>query len=233
MCIAGQPQFAHLRLSTETLDEWYEWFYGEDIAGRRPEEQIDTDNDSMLVIRQMYLTSLAYQGLAQCHPPRVGYSFLEHPRDPMEVSASPQAHKCSSLWVTRAYIKWANQLHHHRIKFDQCRLGQMVVKATTLSTDLPLHHWQDLRCNHSGHQPLEDLQSSDLSRYPDQMMLGLAQAIAKVLQVPPKPTNPNTGDTDQYPSSKRSREEGTRRKPIPRQQSSQGYRRPYPRQHRG
>ena len=28
MCIAGQPQFAHLRLSKETLDEWYEWFYG-------------------------------------------------------------------------------------------------------------------------------------------------------------------------------------------------------------
>ena len=55
----------------------------------------------------------------------------------MEVSASPQAHKRSSLWVTRADIKWANQLHHHRIKFDQCRLGQLVVKATTLSTDLP------------------------------------------------------------------------------------------------
>ncbi|CAK9062794.1 unnamed protein product [Durusdinium trenchii] len=36
MCIAGQPQFAHLRLSKETPDEWYEWFYGEDIAGRRP-----------------------------------------------------------------------------------------------------------------------------------------------------------------------------------------------------
>ena len=36
MCIAGQPQFAHLRLTKEALDEWYEWFYGEDIAGRRP-----------------------------------------------------------------------------------------------------------------------------------------------------------------------------------------------------
>ena len=80
----------------------------------------------------------------------------------LEVSASPQAHKCSSLWVTRASIKWANQMHHHRIKFDQCRLGQMVVKATTLSTDLPLHHWQDLRCNHSGHQPVGDLQDGPL-----------------------------------------------------------------------
>ena len=26
MCIAGQPQFAHLRLTKEALDEWYEWF---------------------------------------------------------------------------------------------------------------------------------------------------------------------------------------------------------------
>ena len=99
----------------------------------------------------------------------------------------------SDARLVQVPVEWANHLHHHRIKFDQCRLGQMVIKATTLSTDLPLHHWQDLRCNHLGHQPLGDLQSSDLSRYPDQMMLGLAQAIAKVLQVPPKPgapTNP-------------------------------------------
>ena len=60
------------------------------LPSNTAEEQTDMDNDSMLVLRQMYLTSLAYQGLSQCHPP-VGYSFLEHPRDPMEVSASPQA----------------------------------------------------------------------------------------------------------------------------------------------
>ena len=32
--------------------------------------------------------------------------------------------------------------HTALIKFDECRLGQVVVKSTTLSTDLPLHHWR-------------------------------------------------------------------------------------------
>ena len=36
MCIAGQPQFAHLHITKDALDEWYDWLYGEDIVGRRP-----------------------------------------------------------------------------------------------------------------------------------------------------------------------------------------------------
>ena len=36
MRIAGQPQFAHLHITKDALEEWYDWFYGEDIAGRRP-----------------------------------------------------------------------------------------------------------------------------------------------------------------------------------------------------
>ena len=137
----------------------------------------DTDNDSVLMLRQMYLTLLAYQGLGQLTVPQVGSSFLEHPMDPMECSKSPSAARCSSIWVTRAYIQWANALHHSLIKFDECRLGQVVVKSTTLSTDLPLHHWHDLRCNHGAHPRGEKLNSSDLSRYPEQMMQGLAAAI--------------------------------------------------------
>lgn len=34
MCTAALPQFAQLRISKSELDDWYEWFYGEDIAGR-------------------------------------------------------------------------------------------------------------------------------------------------------------------------------------------------------
>ena len=133
----------------------------------------DTDNDSVLMLRQMYLTSLAYKLTV----PQVGSSFLEHPMDPMQCSKSPSAARCSSIWVTRAYIQWASALHHSLIKFDECRLGQVVVKSTTLSTDLPLHHWHDLRCNHGAHPRGEKLNSSDLSRYPEQMMQGLAAAI--------------------------------------------------------
>ena len=96
--------------------------------------------------RQMYLTSLAYQGLGQLTVPQVCSSFLKHPMDPIECSKSPSAARCSSICVTRAYIQWANALHHSLIKFDECRLGQVVVKSTSLSTDLPLRHWHDLRC---------------------------------------------------------------------------------------
>ena len=137
----------------------------------------DVDNDSTLLLRQMYLTSLAYHGLSQLAIPAIGGSFLEHPRDAHEVSSSPNAAKCSSVWVTRAYIRWANSLRHHRIKFDQCQLGQVVTKSTTLSTDLPLHHWQDLRCTHPTHTTPDNMKSSDLSRYPWDMMLGIVAAI--------------------------------------------------------
>ena len=87
----------------------------------------DTDNDSVLMLRQMYLTLLAYKGLGQLTVPQVGSSFLEHPMGPMECSKSPSAARCSSIWVTRAYVQWARALHHSLIKFDECRLGQVVV----------------------------------------------------------------------------------------------------------
>ena len=36
MITAALPQFGNLTLTKDTLDEWYEWFYGPDIAGRHP-----------------------------------------------------------------------------------------------------------------------------------------------------------------------------------------------------
>ena len=36
MCIASSPQFSNLAVTKQDLDDWYEWFYGEDIAGRSP-----------------------------------------------------------------------------------------------------------------------------------------------------------------------------------------------------
>ena len=88
-----------------------------------PRVMEDTDNDSVLMLRQMYLTLLAYKGLGQLTVPQVGSSFLEHPMDPMECSKSPSAARCSSIWVTRAYVQWARALHHSLIKFDECRRG--------------------------------------------------------------------------------------------------------------
>ena len=135
------------------------------------EEQMDTDRDSLLLLRQMVLTSLAQRPGE--HPRKV-HSFLEHPQDPMECSSSPQAPKCSTIWATEAYADWGQQVGHSKISFDQCELGQLVQKSTTLSTTLTLHHWQGLRCSHAQHELPKDMASKDLSRYPWDMMSGIA-----------------------------------------------------------
>ena len=62
------------------------------------------------------------------------------------------------------------------LSFDQCRLGQLVKKATTLATDLPIQDWDQMRCTHHSHVGTNE--SSTLSRYPWDMMAGLAKAIA-------------------------------------------------------
>lgn len=36
MAVASVPQFANLAITKTELDDWYDWFYGEDIAGRNP-----------------------------------------------------------------------------------------------------------------------------------------------------------------------------------------------------
>ena len=100
------------------------------------EEQLDTDKDSILLLRQMVITALA----SKARQYRGSHSFLEHPRDPAECSRAPAATKCSSLWATRVYEEWAKEVQHHKIHLDQCRLGQVARKSTTFSTDLPLHH---------------------------------------------------------------------------------------------
>ena len=62
--------------------------------------QQDVDDDSVLMLRQLYLTSLAYQGLEQQHPPIKGGSWVERARDPAISSMSPSAWRCSSIWNT-------------------------------------------------------------------------------------------------------------------------------------
>ena len=89
----------------------------------------------------------------------------------------PSAAKCSSIWA----ISWLRNLLHTLgltlIHFDQCRLGQHTPKPTTVATNLPLRHWQNLRCNHTEHARTKGRSSADLSRYPWPMMQGLARAL--------------------------------------------------------
>ena len=125
------------------------------------------DDDSVLLLRQMVITHLAslgrrYRGLPD------PWNFLEHPVDPKHNSRAPSAWRCSSIWATRALRTWHHLMGNTFLTFDQCRLGQVVKKTTTLTTNLHLRHWEGMVCNHSpeAHKQSESLSSSDLSRYP-------------------------------------------------------------------
>ena len=165
-------------------------------------EQEEVDGESLLILRQMFLTTLMKQN---CSLPVA--SFLEHPRDPVECSSSPSASRCSSLWATKMFKAWYPTVGHTLVKFDQCRLGQLVPKATCLSSDLAIQCWDGLSCNHPPHKLPEDMQSSDLSRYPPPMMQGLAGAISQALsdigQEASKPTadwtHKHPGASDELP----------------------------------
>ena len=92
------------------------------------------------------------------------------------------------------------------ISFDQCRLGQLVKKATTLATDLPIQDWDQMRCTHQSHVGTNE--SSTLSRYPWDMMAGLAKAIHIRIpsQFPGNPKEPGRGSDP--PEGHSSRENG-------------------------
>ena len=101
---------------------------------------LDLDDDSILILRQMYITSL--RAAVSLPGPR---SFLEHPEDPVVSSSLPKAKECSSFWITEEGQLWMEENSLTAISFDQCRLGQLVKKATTLATDLPIQDWDQMR----------------------------------------------------------------------------------------
>ena len=162
------------------------------VRGRTPETlwglphldqaaQTQLDDDSILILRQMYITSLARASRAAVSLPGPR-SFLEHPEDPVVSSSLPKAKECSSFWITEEGQLWMEENSLTAISFDQCRLGQLVKKATTLATDLPIQDWDQMRCTHQSHVGTNE--SSTLSRYPWDMMAGLAKAIAVSLAAP-------------------------------------------------
>ena len=86
-----------------------------------------------------------------------------------EAPLCPADHAETSLSATKVFKAWYPTVGHTLVKFDQCRLGQLVEKATSISSDLEIQCWDGLRCNHAPHKLPEDMQSSDLSRYPPPM----------------------------------------------------------------
>ena len=132
-----------------------------------PETQLD--DDSILILRQIYITSLARASRAAVSLPGPR-SFLEHPEDPVVSSSLPKAKECSSFWITEEGQLWMEENSLTAISFDQCRLGQLVKKATTLATDPGLGSNAVHASVTCGHQW--------------DMMAGLAKAIAVSLAAP-------------------------------------------------
>ena len=123
-------------------------------------EAQDTDNDSLLLLRQLllcHISKLRYKG------PGLPWCFLEHPEDRKLCSTSPNANRCSTIWQTQAVKAWCKAMGLTLIHFDECELGQIAIKSTVLATDL--------------HERAPEMNSSDLSRYPPEMMQGISRAI--------------------------------------------------------
>ena len=135
------------------------------LPGLCQQDQEDTDNDSILLLRFLVIMVLAHEG-AKIHVHARPATLLEHPEDPVQCSSSPSASKCSSIWAIQWLRTMVRALGLTLIHFDQCRMGQHTPKPTTLATNLPLFHRQNLRCNNDQHQRQEGMSSSDLSRYP-------------------------------------------------------------------
>ena len=110
----GRPQLQNLEHSTLVSKTGGPQASARACQSNSLEEQLDTDGDSLLLLRQMVLTALAHQasGPGQFH------SFLEHPRDPIECSRAPAANKCSSIWATEVYDQWAKTVRHNKIHLD-------------------------------------------------------------------------------------------------------------------
>ena len=139
--------------------------------------QTQLDDDSILILRQMYITSLARASKPGGFPARAKVLL-----GAVVSSSLPKAKECSSFWITEEGQLWMEENSLTAISFDQCRLGQLVKKATTLATDLPIQDWDQMRCTHQSHVGTNE--SSTLSRYPWDMMAGLAKAIAVSLAAP-------------------------------------------------
>lgn len=140
-----------------------------------PQAQRKVDGDNTLLCRQITLMHLAY-----FYEQRTCL-FLEHPEDPDICSRVPNAKHCSSIWVVPEVAQFIQTTDLKLYSFDQCRMGQVVPKTTKVATNLPLKKWKDLYCNHRDHCDSGITDSSSLSRWPWEMNLQIARALARRL----------------------------------------------------
>ena len=165
-----------------------------------PSEQDKTDNDSILLLRQMELYHHARE-----HSTVTPAFLLEHPTDPVVCGTNPAASICASIWVTGALNAFQATYLMLRFIFDQCMMGQIVPKTTTILVDEGLAEaglkvLDDMRCDHADkHKDAKIEDSSSLSRWAWGFNLLLAHCLAKhdsVADLKPPEWIPSSLDTE-------------------------------------
>ena len=122
-------------------------------VGNTPQQRDKTDKDSLLILRQLHLTTTALTGNPDC------LDLLEHPADPGRTAAS--------FFLTEQADKFCTEVGQ-KSTGDQCRHGAPVPKTTTWIHNFPdFHdHVHNLYCDHpDGHKVTVINDSKILARW--------------------------------------------------------------------
>lgn len=140
------------------------------------ENQAKVDHDSILLLRQMYVTSLIYSSPAAKGPLA---SFLEQPEDPAKCAQHiPGAHLNPSLFATTFFKEWLAETPQLKFMcYDQCTKGQVVVKSTSEAAHMD-YDYDGHRCTH--YHPRVNIDCGALARYPAEMMKDKAETFVRV-----------------------------------------------------
>jgi hypothetical protein len=140
----------------------------------RKADRFKTEGDSVLLLRQMYVTWLA------SNSGKLRGAFLEHPADPAQISCIPYCWECSSIWPSRCMKCWCRDIGATTRTFDQCRLGHRACpKSTTIADKLGMTTLDNKFCECRGRLMIRGgISAEELGRYGNDLLILLADKIA-------------------------------------------------------
>jgi len=147
----------------------------------RKDDRIMTDQDSIMLVRYMFVTWLAWRSGS------LKGTWLEHPVDPNKPgweSELSKNHWCSSIWAMEAVKQWSMELGLQWATFHQGALGAEARKATTLAHmyndgDINMQSRLDGLTDKEKTYPGRMGTTKELARYPDSMMTILAEEMIR------------------------------------------------------
>ena len=121
------------------------------LEGLSPQDQLKTDGDSALVLKQLALRKMASEMRGEDEP-EVGF-LMESPRDPVEYGDNPEA---PSFWEWPELKELLEDPRMNLLTFDQGHLGHPQVKPTSCLTNLRwLFQLQGMKSSWNHGEPLK------------------------------------------------------------------------------